>query len=58
MGFQLKSMRTSVTDDDVAALLGDWDRRGVICGVVTDGPNPGGKRGTYGKKGSSAFTCR
>jgi tagatose 6-phosphate kinase len=24
----------------VAALLGDWDRRGVICGVVTDGPNP------------------
>ena len=22
------------------ACLHDWDRRGVICGVVTDGPNP------------------
>ncbi len=32
--------KTSVTDDDVAGLLGDWSRRGVTCGIVTDGPNP------------------
>jgi tagatose 6-phosphate kinase len=36
----IRLRKSSVTDDDVAALLGDWDRRGVICGVVTDGPNP------------------
>ena len=36
----IRLRKTSVTDDDVAALLREWDRRGVICGVVTDGPNP------------------
>ena len=25
---------------DVVALLGDWSSHGVVCGVVTDGPNP------------------
>jgi tagatose 6-phosphate kinase len=30
----------SVTDIDVADLLESWNRRGVVCGVVTDGPNP------------------
>jgi 1-phosphofructokinase family hexose kinase len=30
----------SVTDDDVADLLRDWNRRGVMCAVLTDGPNP------------------
>jgi tagatose 6-phosphate kinase len=29
-----------VSDHDVAGLLEDWHRRGVTCGVVTDGPNP------------------
>ena len=29
-----------MTDDEVAGLLHDWHRHGVICGVVTDGPNP------------------
>ncbi len=29
-----------VTDRDVLGLLADWHRHGVICGVVTDGPNP------------------
>ena len=32
--------KTSVTDVDVADLLASWNRRGVVCGVVTDGPNP------------------
>ncbi len=36
----IRLRKTSVTDDDVAALLGEWHRRGVTCGVVTDGPNP------------------
>ena len=25
---------------DLVALLHDWSRRGVVCGMVTDGPNP------------------
>ncbi len=32
--------KTSVTDIDMADLLASWNRRGVVCGVVTDGPNP------------------
>jgi 1-phosphofructokinase family hexose kinase len=32
--------KPKVTDADVAGLLVDWDRHGVICGIVTDGPNP------------------
>jgi tagatose 6-phosphate kinase len=36
----IRLRKTTVTDDDVDVLLGDWDRRGVICVVVTDGPNP------------------
>jgi 1-phosphofructokinase family hexose kinase len=32
--------KPSVDDRDVAALLKEWERHGVICGVVTDGPNP------------------
>ena len=36
----IRLRKSSVTDDDVAALLCEWDRRGVICGIVTDGPNP------------------
>ena len=32
--------KATVTDDDVLGLLREWDRRGVICGVVTDGPDP------------------
>ncbi len=32
--------KPSVTDDDVLRLLSDWQYRGVICGVVTDGPAP------------------
>jgi tagatose 6-phosphate kinase len=36
----IRLRKTSVTDDDVAALLREWNRRGVICGIVTDGPNP------------------
>ena len=32
--------KPKVTDDDVAGLLGEWDRHGVVCGIVTDGPNP------------------
>lgn len=28
------------SDRDVAALLEEWSRRGVLCAVVTDGPNP------------------
>lgn len=27
-------------DDDVVDLLRSWRRRGVACGVVTDGPDP------------------
>jgi tagatose 6-phosphate kinase len=36
----IRLRKTGVTDDDVAALLGEWHRRGVACGIVTDGPNP------------------
>lgn len=32
--------KPSVNDQDVLGLLADWYRHGVICGVVTDGPNP------------------
>jgi len=30
--------KSSATDDDVLGLLHDWRRRGVVFGVVTDGP--------------------
>jgi tagatose 6-phosphate kinase len=30
----------SVTDVDVADLLESWNRRGVVCGIVTDGSDP------------------
>jgi tagatose 6-phosphate kinase len=36
----IRLRKASVTDDDVATLLQDWDRRGVSCGIVTDGPDP------------------
>ncbi len=36
----IRLRKTTVTDNDVAGLLCDWDRRGVVCGVVTDGANP------------------
>lgn len=36
----IRLRKSSVTDDDVAGLLNEWDRRGVQCAVVTDGPNP------------------
>jgi tagatose 6-phosphate kinase len=36
----IRLRKTSVTDDDVAGLLHDWNRRGVSCAVVTDGPGP------------------
>jgi 1-phosphofructokinase family hexose kinase len=29
-----------VSELDVSALLKDWDRHGVECGIVTDGPKP------------------
>ncbi len=32
--------KAAVTDDDVLGLLAEWHRRGVTCGVVTDGPYP------------------
>jgi tagatose 6-phosphate kinase len=32
--------KQSVTDHDVAGLLDEWERHGVECCVVTDGPNP------------------
>ena len=32
--------KTAVNDQDVLGLLASWNRHGVICGVVTDGPNP------------------
>jgi 1-phosphofructokinase family hexose kinase len=28
------------TEKDVMGLLDEWHRHGVICGIVTDGPNP------------------
>jgi tagatose 6-phosphate kinase len=36
----IRLRKPSVTDNDVADLLQDWHRRGVTCGVVTDGPDP------------------
>jgi tagatose 6-phosphate kinase len=36
----IRLRKPSVTDNDVANLLQDWHRRGVTCGVVTDGPDP------------------
>ena len=30
----------SASDSDVVGLLRDWRRRGVACGIVTDGPDP------------------
>jgi tagatose 6-phosphate kinase len=36
----IRLRRPSVTDSDVADLLESWNRRGVVCGIVTDGPNP------------------
>ena len=32
--------KPAVNDQDVLGLLENWHRHGVICGVVTDGPNP------------------
>jgi tagatose 6-phosphate kinase len=32
--------KPAASDADVATLLHEWSRRGVVCGVVTDGPNP------------------
>ena len=32
--------KPAASDSDVAGLLHEWDRRGVVCGIVTDGPNP------------------
>ncbi|AMV36757.1 Tagatose-6-phosphate kinase [Planctomyces sp. SH-PL62] len=32
--------RSTVDDEDVVGLLRDWKRRGVACGIVTDGPDP------------------
>ena len=36
----IRLRKKTVTDDDVAGLLDDWNRRGVSCAVVTDGANP------------------
>jgi 1-phosphofructokinase family hexose kinase len=36
----IRLRQPSVTDDDVAGLLDDWHRRGVTCGIVTNGPGP------------------
>jgi tagatose 6-phosphate kinase len=36
----IRLRQPSVTDIDVADLLEQWNRRGVTCGVVTDGPEP------------------
>jgi 1-phosphofructokinase family hexose kinase len=32
--------KPQAADGDVAGLLGEWSRHGVVCGIVTDGPNP------------------
>jgi len=29
-----------LSDDDIADLLQKWERHGVVCGIVTDGPHP------------------
>lgn len=32
--------KTTTTEDDLLGLLDGWSRHGVVCGIVTDGPNP------------------
>jgi tagatose 6-phosphate kinase len=32
--------KTTASDSEVWGLLEEWARRGVVCGIVTDGPNP------------------
>jgi fructose-1-phosphate kinase PfkB-like protein len=32
--------KPSLSDDDATALLQEWHRHGVVCGVITDGPRP------------------
>jgi tagatose 6-phosphate kinase len=32
--------KPTVSDSDVAALLDEWSRRGVVCAIVTDGAGP------------------
>lgn len=32
--------KQTATDDDVLKLLADWRKHGVVCGVVTNGPEP------------------
>jgi 1-phosphofructokinase family hexose kinase len=32
--------KPGATDQDLASLLTEWGRRGVICGIVTDGQHP------------------
>ncbi|MDG3006518.1 1-phosphofructokinase family hexose kinase [Paludisphaera mucosa] len=34
----MRLRRPTVGDDDVVGLLREWRRRGVACGIVTDGP--------------------
>ena len=36
----IRLRQKTVTDDDVAGLLDEWNRRGVSCAIVTDGANP------------------
>jgi tagatose 6-phosphate kinase len=36
----IRLRKPTITDDDVAGLLQEWEQRGVVCAVVTDGPNP------------------
>ena len=32
--------KPSLSDEDAAGLLQNWARHGVVCGIITDGPNP------------------
>jgi 1-phosphofructokinase family hexose kinase len=32
--------KPALTDEEAAELLQNWGRHGVICGLITDGPNP------------------
>jgi tagatose 6-phosphate kinase len=32
--------KPSLSDDEAVALLHEWHRHGVVCGVITDGPRP------------------
>jgi tagatose 6-phosphate kinase len=36
----IRLRKPSIADIDAADLLESWNRRGVVCGIVTDGPNP------------------